>query len=75
MPNKYNYTCPKCGKTDLNSETVELVKFEHHIVNDVYVSEKVSPIDLESWTLYCNNQECENNEGFPESDLYEVEWE
>lgn len=65
----FRYKCPKCGSTELFSESVELVKVKHHIINDDFVSEKRIPLEHESWNLYCPNTECENTDGFPESDL------
>lgn len=67
------FKCPKCGSTELFSESVELIKFKHHIINDEFVSEKRIELEHESWELFCSNKECDNTEGFPESDLDEKE--
>lgn len=68
------FRCPKCGGTDLLSVSVELVKWEQNYFGGVMSTEKITPIEMQSWMIYCKNYECDNKEGFPESDLDDM-WE
>ena len=53
---KNPYKCPKCGGEDLDYTTVEVAKFYYHVVNGEFISQKITPLEMQSEEFTC--REC-----------------